>query len=458
MTSIERENLKIYANQHSWNLMTQMKEYLENPVIIEKGEGCWLYDIHGNKYLDGNASMWTNVHGHNHPELKEVILNQLNKLADTTYVSRSHESVLKLSHKLATIAPAELTRAFFTNNGSTANESALKLSFQYWQLIGKPQKSRVISMKEGHHGLSFGATAVSGNPGMHGRFKPWCFPCEHFRSPQCLEYGGKVFYEEDSESLNSLETLLKRISKETACVILEPSIQSVAGNGMKLQPKGFLKKVEKLCKDYEVHLILDEVFVGFGRTGSLFVCKEENVSPDFLCLGKGISAGYLPLGATLTKEKIYEAFLGDFIEGNTFVHGHTYGGNALATAVALKSIELLEERIIMGSLNNGVKDFTSITTKHFSQHPYVKEIRQRGFVCAIDLYGGSPNKEFLPEERVGYHTCQYALKKGLLIRAYKDSIFLIPPLSIGSDEMEFLCQKTSESITEYLSKSRNLMQ
>lgn len=450
MTELEKENLTTYANQHSWNLMTQMKEYLEDPIIIEKGEGCWLSDIHGNKYLDGNASMWKNVHGHNHPELNKVLLNQINKLADTTYVSRSHESVLKLSHKLANIAPPELSRAFFTNNGSTAIESALKLSFQYWQLTGKPQKSKVISMNEGHHGLSFGATAVSGIPSMHGRFKPWCFPCEHFSSPQCLEYGGKVLYEDDAASLHSLETLLKRISKQTACLIMEPSIQAVAGNGMKLQPKGFLKKVESLCKAYEVHLILDEVFVGFGRTGSLFACKAENVSPDFLCLGKGISAGYLPLGATLTKEKIYEAFLGDFIEGKTFVHGHTYGGNALATAIALKSIELLEERLKTGSLNDGIKDFASITTECFSQLPYIKEIRQRGFVCAIDLYPGNPDEEFLPTARVGYKTCQYALKKGLLIRAYKDSIFLIPPLSISKEEMKFLCEKTAETILEYI--------
>lgn len=446
----EKADLKDYASKYSWNLMSQMKEYLENPIIIERGVGSWLYDIQGNKYLDGNASMWKNVHGHNHPELNAAFIDQLRKLADTTYVSRSHEPGLRLAKKLQGIAPEDLTRSFFTNNGSTAIESALKLSFQYWQLVGRPEKRKVMGMAEGHHGLSFGAMAVSSQSQMHGRFKPWCFPCEYFKSPECNAYGGKVFYENSEESLQDLEDLLQKFSKETACVILESSIQSVAGNGMKLQPKGFLKQVEKLCQNYDVHLILDEVFVGFCRTGSFFACKKEDVSPDFLCLGKGISAGYLPLGATLVKEKIYEAFLGDFAQGKTFIHGHTYGGNALATAVALKNIELLEERIDNGSLYQGIDDFASITKRYFEGHAFIKGLRQRGFVCAIDIYNEKEKKAFLPEMRIGYKISQYALQKGILIRAYKDSLFLIPPLSISKDEMEFLCQGISESITEYL--------
>lgn len=450
LADIQKENLQEYAQRYSWNLMTQMKEYLECPIIIERGEGCWLYDIHGNKYLDGNASMWTNTHGHNHSELNSVLINQLSKLADTTYVSRSHEPGLCLAHKLAMIAPQGLSRTFFTNNGSTAIETALKLSFQYWQLNGRPEKINVISLAEGHHGLSFGATAVSNHPQMHGRFKPWCFPCDYFKSPECLEYGGKVFYENDTVSLQNLEELLQANSKKTACLVMEASIQSVAGNGMKLQPRSFLKKVERLCNDYEIHLILDEVFVGFGRTGTLFASKTAGVTPDFLCLGKSISAGYLPLGATLTKENIYQAFLGEFEEGKTFIHGHTYGGNALATAVALKNIQLLEERINSGSLDTSIKDFAAITKKHFEDHTFIKELRQRGFMCAIDLYPGKNNHPFLPQERIAYKVSQYALTKGLLVRAYKDTLFLIPPLSISKDEIEFLCQMTSQSITEYI--------
>lgn len=445
------QDLELYAQKHSWNLMTQMKEYLEHPIIIERGEGSWLYDIHNNKYLDGNASMWTNVHGHNHPELNAALIDQLSKFADTTYVARSHSSGLRLAHKLATLAPQGLTRAFFTNNGSTAIESALKMSFQYWQLVGKAEKSQVISLDQGHHGLSFGATAISNNPSMHGRFKPWTFPCKHFPSPHCTAYGGTVLSADDTESIRHLELLLNENAHLTACVVLESQIQSVADNGMKLQPPGFLKKVEKLCKQHQVHLILDEVFTGCGRTGSLFACEKDSVSPDFLCLGKGISAGYLPLGATLTKEEVYEAFLGEFIEGKALIHGHTNGGNALATAVAFKSIELLEERILSGGLSQGVKQFEQITTQYFENHPYVKGLRQRGFVCAIDLHPGDPTKSFPPEKRVAYKVCQYALKKGLLIRAYKDSIFLIPPLSITPKEMQFLCERLSEAISEYIS-------
>lgn len=451
LSNKETENLELYAKKHSWNHMTQMQEYLDNPIIIEKGEGCWLFDIHGNKYFDGNASMWTNVHGHNHPELNKVLISQISKFADTTYVARSSSPTIKLSHKLASISPKGLSRVFFTNNGSTAIESALKLSFQYWQLLNKPKKSKVISMDQGHHGLSFGAIAVSNNKSMHSRFKPWSFPSEHFLPPHCSEYGGKIHSADDTESIKSLELLLNKISCETACVVLESSIQSVADTGMKLQPPGFLKKVEQLCKQHQVHLILDEVFTGSGRTGPFFACEKDEVSPDFLCLGKGISAGYLPLGVTLAKAELYEAFLGNFIEGKTFIHGHTNGGNALATTVSLKSIELLEKRIHSGDLANSIKQFESITTHYFEHHPYIKEIRQRGFVCAIDIYPGNGNDPFPLEKRVGYKICQYALKKGLLIRAYKDSIFLIPPLSINKDEMHFLCKNISEAIIEYIS-------
>lgn len=423
----DREDLTKWAREHSWNLMTQMKEYLMQPIIIERGEGCWLYDIEGKRYFDGNASMWTNVHGHNNAELNEALKEQLGKFAHTTYVCRSNEPAVRLSAKLAEISPEGLKRVFFTNNGSTAIEAAMKMSFQYWQMMGRTEKAGAISMKGGHHGLSFGAMSVGGNEAMHGRFKQWGFNCEHF------------------ETIEELEELLEKTGRKTAFLVMEPSVQCVAGTGMKLQEPGFLKDVSTLCKKHEVHLILDEVFVGFGRTGPMFACEEEGVTPDFLCLGKGISAGYMPLGATLTNETIYEAFLGDFAEGRTFVHGHTYGGNPLATAVAHRSIEMLEARITSGAHAEGIARFEIICRKYFTHNPYVKEIRQRGFMCAVELKPIG--------ERLGYQVCQHALDKGLLIRAYGDTILLVPPLVVNEEEMEFLCKNTSETITETIEKN-----
>ena len=422
MTDVERS-----GREHSWNLMTPMTEYLKRPLIIERGEGCWLYDIEGKRYFDGNASMWTCVHGHSNAELNEALVKQLGRFADTTTVCRSHVPMVELSRKLAEIGPEGLTRAFFTNNGSTAIEAALKMSFQYWQMAGKAQKRKVISMCRGHHGLSFGAMSVGDNPGMHHRFRPWAFECETFKSPQPND---------DGESIADLRRLLEEIGSETACVVLEASIQCVGGEtGILMQPKGFLGRVKALCEEFDVHLVLDEVFVGFGRSGPMFACKAEGVSPDFLCLGKGITSGYLPRGATLTREDIYEAF-----NKEAFIHGHTYGGNALASAVAYKSITMLEERMASGEHTKGIEDFKRITERYFKDHDYVRNYRQRGYVCAIDLY----------PEGVGKGVSLYALEKGLIIRAYMDSIFIIPPIVANEEEMEFLCKTLSESIAEYI--------
>ena len=425
---------------HSWHAYTQMQEYLGIPQIhIEYGKGCWLYDSDGRRYLDGNASIWTNVHGHSDPDLNRALHEQLEKVAHSTWLGLSHPVGCKLMERLTTHAPNDLTRVVFSDNGSTAIEVALKLCFQYWQLVGQPNKISVVHMDGAYHGDTFGAMSVSDSAGFHERFQHWLFKTKRFPRPSCQEYGGKVYTADDTHSLEALEQLLETEAANIACLIIEPSIQGAAG--MRLQPPGFLKKLETLCRRYDVLLILDEVFVGFGRLGSLFVCESEGICPDLLCLSKGLAAGYLPLAATLTTEKLYKAFLGPFTEYRTFFHGHTFTANPLAAAVALKSLEKLNALIESGHLNETLHHFAAALADAFSGHPHVREIRQRGLTAALDLYPGSDSTAaYPPEERKGLNVCLEARRHGLLIRPLGDTLVIVPPIVIQPDEIDYLIQ------------------
>lgn len=438
---------------HSWHSFTLMKEYIDdNPIMITNSSGCWLYDSKGRRYLDGFASMWTNIHGHNDPELKEALASQLNSLPYSSYVTLTHPKAAELSGKMIEIAPKGLSRIFFVNNGSNANETALKISFQYWQHMGKPEKREVICLKEGYHGSTFGAMSAGNSEIFHKRFKHWCFKSISIPAPECLEYGGKVHFSNDNESIKALEELLVKRSSEIACLILEPSIQPAAGTGMRMQPPGFLKKIVNLCREFNVHTIFDEIFVGFGRAGHLFACNMDNVVPDFLCLGKGISGGYFPFAATMTTEEIYQSFYADYKEGKAFFHGHTYSAHPMGCAVVLKSIEKLQRLIASGKFESTVNMFGKITTEFFKNHPYVRQIRQRGFIFALDLYPGKEGKDFPLSDRIAHNVSMLARTKEVIIRAFFNGISFVPPFIINEEEVRFLCQRTSESIIEYISK------
>ncbi len=439
-------NLDDWDLAHSWHPFTQMSEYADqSPVHVERGEGCWLWDTEGKRYLDANASVWTNVHGHNDPDLNAALRRQLDQVAHSTYLGLSHPVGAELGRKLVELTPDGLERVVFSDNGSNAIEIALKLSFQYWQLVGQPKRRLVIGMSGGYHGDTFGTMAVGDSGGFHGRFAEWMFERRHFPAPRCIELSGEVIASDDSESLAALERMLEDESHSVAAVILEPWVQGAAG--MRLQPRGFLKRVEALCRRFDVHLILDEVFVAFGRMGSMTVCEAEAVQPDFLCLAKGLSAGYLPLAATLTTERIYRAFLGDFASGRGFFHGHTFAGNPLAAAVSLRSIEKLESLIASGDLARTIERFGSMLADRFVNHPNVAQVRQRGLAAALDLCpAGHPDLGWPVNERQGLHVCLEARRRGLLLRPLLDSVLIVPPLIISGDEIDFLCDQLAASI------------
>lgn len=436
--------------RHVWHPFTQMQEYLRvPPLAIASGAGGWLTDTEGRTYLDGNASIWTNVHGHNDPDLNAALVAQLGRVAHSTMLGLTHAPGAELAAELAGIAPGGLGRVFFSDNGSGAVEVALKLSFQYWQLCARPEKRGVIGLQGGYHGDTFGAMAAGDSGFFHDRFRPWCFPARHFPAPSCREWGGCVHEADSTVSLRALNALLAAESERTACVILEPSVQGAAG--MRLQPPGFVREVAALCRAYDVHLILDEVFVAFGRVGPMLVSADEGVVPDFLCLAKGLTGGYLPLAATLARDAIFERFLGSYESRNAFFHGHTFTGNPLAAAVALTNIHKLRPLVASGTLAQRAAHFGRLLGEMFSGHPHVREIRQRGLTAALDL---APSRAcdaaFPPGARTGLQVCLRARAHGLLLRPLGDTLLLVPPLCLTEDELSELVQRTARAIADVL--------
>lgn len=427
-----------------------MKEYQANPRLhLVRGEGSWLIDSEGRRYLDGNASVWTNVHGHNDPDLNAALEKQLHQLAHVTLLGLNHPVATELAEELAGLTNGLLPRCFFTDNGSNAVEVALKLSFQFWQLTGRPEKRGVISMSGAYHGDTFGTMSVGDNRTFHKRFSPWLFPSQMFEAPRHEECAGKIKFSDATQSLQALENILKSQASQTASLILEPRVQGAAG--MHQQPAGFIKAVAQLCQQYDVHLILDEVFTGFGRLGSLTACTEEGVAPDFLCLAKGLAAGYLPLAATLTSEKIYEAFQGEFSEGRTFFHGHTFSGNPLGCAVALASLKKLRPMISSGQIAERAQQLGDEIQKNFSDHPNIASYRQYGLTGAVDFKPADTSaKSWTVDMRVGYQIALAARRHGLVIRPLGDSILFVPPISIQSSEVTHLVQAVRRAMDDVI--------
>ncbi|MFH1499035.1 MAG: adenosylmethionine--8-amino-7-oxononanoate transaminase [Verrucomicrobiota bacterium] len=434
--------------RHVWHPFTQMREYLaQPPLVVASGRGGWLTDTEGNTYLDGNASIWTNVHGHNDPDLNAALQAQLAKVAHATLLGLAHEPGAELAALLCELAPAGLGRVFYTDNGSGAVEVALKQSFQYWQLAGRPEKRGVIGLEGAYHGDTFGTMAVGDSGAFHERFRPWCFASIHFPAPLCHEVAGKIRVADAAASLDALARLLESEAGQTACLILEPSVQGAAG--MRQQPPGFVRAVAALCREHDVHLILDEVFTGCGRLGPMFVCTQEGVTPDFLCLAKGLTGGYLPLAATLTRDEIHDAFLGRFSEGRAFFHGHTFTGNPLAAAVALANLRKLRPLIEEGVIAARIEAFGRLLADAFAGHPHVRELRQRGLAAAIDLQPADGGR-WPVDRRAGLQVCLRARDHGLLLRPLGDSLLLVPPLCLSELELAELVARTHRSVDDVL--------
>lgn len=411
-----------------WHPFTQMAEW--SPLVIASAEGSFLVDEHGKRYLDGVSSLWCNVHGHRHPVLDRALADQATKLAHSTFLGLTHEPGIRLAAAIIEIAPKGLTRVFYSDSGSTAVEIALKQSFQYWQLVGRPAKQRFLRLGDAYHGDTLGAVGVGGIDLFHRVFGPLLVNSIAIPSP---------FGTDASESIERLEDELTTRSDQIAAFVVEPLIQGAGG--MLVHPRGFLKHAALLCRRHDVHLIVDEVATGFGRTGRMFACEHEEVTPDFLCLAKGIAAGYLPLAATLATEEIYSAFLGRRADLKHFFHGHTFTANPLACAVGLASLRLLQS----DTLPNAKARIPELTAalQRINRLPGIRQVRQVGMMAGIEL---AP----IEGRALGVEVCDRIRNHGVILRNLGDVIVWMPPLSLHPADLGLLERATIAAIRETL--------
>jgi adenosylmethionine-8-amino-7-oxononanoate aminotransferase len=408
---------------HVWHPFTQQRSWCDeaSPLVIDRAEGTDLYDADGNAYIDGVSSLWCNVHGHRHPAIDQAIRDQLDRVAHSTMLGLTHEPAIELARRLVEIAPAGLTRVFYSDSGSTAVEVALKMAYQWWAQRSEPQRSGFICLENAYHGDTLGAVSVGGIDTFHSLYRPLLFETWQARAGDA----------------DHMERLLGEHGERVAAVIMEPLMQGAAG--MLTMPSGFLARVRELCDRHGVLLICDEVATGFGRTGAMFACQREGVSPDLMCVGKGLTGGYLPLAATLTTERIYEGFLGRPEELRTFFHGHTFTGNPLGCAAGIATIETFErERTVPRSLAK-IELLQRLLHERVAPLDGVAEIRQCGLMVGIELY---------PGDGLGNRVAAAARRRGAVIRPLGDVIVLMPAPAMSEHTLDRLVTIAAGSIAE----------
>jgi adenosylmethionine-8-amino-7-oxononanoate aminotransferase len=447
------DEIRRWDAEHVWHPFTQMQEYLAaEPLVVVAADGNYLIDDRGRRLFDGTSALWCNLFGHRVPEIDAAVVEQVGRFAHTTLLGTTHPGVAELARRLVDIAPSGLNHVFFSDNGATAVESALKIAFQYRLLTqGKEAAARAVylSLDNAYHGDTLGAAAVGGVELFHDIFKPILLPSLKTPSPYCYRCPiGKTPANCSIDCADDLESALAQADGRVCAVILEPGVQAAAG--MLVLPEGFLTRTAAACRKHGALLILDEVATGFGRTGSLFACQREGVTPDLLCVAKGLTGGYLPVAATLATDRIYSAFLGRYDEYRHFFHGHTYTGNALGCAAAVATLRLLSD----GTIVKAVGEKASILRDALvplAQHHHVGDIRQAGLMCGIELVADRNTKaSFAPGERTGYHICLSLRDRGIFLRPLGDVIVLMPPLSSTIGELRYLVSSVHAAIVERL--------
>jgi len=434
--------------KYIWHPFTQMRDWRnDEPLIIQEAKGCYLKDVKGRKFLDGVSSLWVNIHGHQKHEVDEAIKKQLAKVAHSTLLGLANIPSIKLAEELAKISPKGLNKVFYSDNGSTSVEVALKMAFQYWQHKGKKHKTRFVYLDNSYHGDTIGSVSVGGIDLFHKVFHPLLFNSFKADSPYCYRCSyNKKYPQCRFACLKKLKNILKNNHEKIAALIIEPLVQ--CAGGMIIWPKGALSRMRKLCSRYKVLLIADEVAVGFGRTGRMFACEHEKVIPDIMCLSKGLSAGYLPLAVTSTNNEIYSAFLADYSAQKTFFHGHSYTGNPLSCAAALASLDVFRKEKIISGLQPKIEFLRKGLVK-FRKLTHVGETRQKGLIVGIELVKDKKTKEpYRWERKIGVKVCLRARKYGVILRPLGNIIVLMPPLAISKLELKELLGAVYKSIKD----------
>ncbi|MBN2233264.1 MAG: adenosylmethionine--8-amino-7-oxononanoate transaminase [Deltaproteobacteria bacterium] len=440
MTTAEStpELLAQWDRQYIWKPFTQMKEYAAGrQIIIDRGDGIYLYDIAGNRYIDGISSWWVNLHGHRHPVLGAALREQLDKVAHCALASLTHEPAIGLARELAAVLPPGLTRIFYSDNGSTAVEVALKMSFQYWRNLGRTDKRTFVSLANAYHGDTLGAVSVGGIEQYHALFKPLLFDTFRVPAPYCYRCpAGKRPETCRLECQQPLTDLLMEHADEICGIIVEPLVMAVAG--MLVYPPAYLRRLRELADRYDVHLIADEVAVAFGRTGRMFACEHAGITPDLMCMAKGLTGGYLPLAVTAATDRIYEAFWGDYADGRTFFHGHSYTGNPLAAAIGRRNLEYFREAGIIAGLQPKVEYFQQ-QLQRFRELEHAGDVRGMGMIGAVEMVADRRCGEPYPaDRRIGKLVADRCLETGAYLRPLGDVLYFIPPLCIENDQLDEL--------------------
>ncbi len=442
------DKLKQLDHAFLWHPFTQMEEWLgEEPCIISRAEGNFLIDVQGRKYLDGVSSLWCNVHGHRKKELDEAIRAQLERVSHSTFLGLSHVPGIQLAEKLIALAPRGLKRVFYSDSGATAVEIALKMAVQYWQLKGETARTEIASLAESYHGDTVGSMSVGYSETFHRFHQSLLFPVLRLTPPHVFRYYQRMDAAAAlAAAVKEAEEKLAAHKNTLAALVVEPLMQGAAG--MWAHPVDYLRALDAICRRRGILFVLDEVATGFGRTGKMFACEHAGITPDLLCLAKGITGGYLPLAATLTSEEIFSAFLAPYKEFKTFFHGHTYTGNPLGCAAALANLEIFEREKTVDSLQPRVADLTR-RIEEFRELSHVSDVRQWGYMVGIELVEDKEGRmSYAPEKRVGYKVILEARKRNVMIRPLGDVIVLMPPLSMSDDELTSLMDIVYDSIVE----------
>ena len=445
MNKPTREQLDRWDCEIVWHPFTQMAEY--EPLILERGEGCTVIDVDGNRYVDGTSSLWCNVHGHRHPRLDAAAKEQLDHVAHVTALGCSNPSTIRLAKRLVDLAPEGLAHVFFSDDGATAIEVALKMAFQYWRQCETPQpeKTRYIALADAYHGDTVGSVSVSGVARFHAMFEPLLFTTDRLSCPNPYRPPAGVS-EADllDHAVAELESVLAEHHENIAAMVIEPLVQGAAG--MIVHPSGYLRAVRELTRKYDVFLIADEVAVGMGRTGKMFACEHEDVAPDFLCLAKGLTGGYMPMAATLTTDRVWQAFLGDYADSKSFFHGHTYGGNPLGAAVALATLDVFEEERTLEQMQPKIARLAE-HLERIKNMPHVGHVRQCGLLAGIELVRDEQTKEPFPwQEKRGIRVCDHVRTEGVLLRPLGNVVVIIPPPAISMEELDRICVAVENGI------------
>ena len=431
---------------HVWHPCTQMKDHEELPLIpIRRGEGVWLEDFEGTRYLDAISSWWVNLFGHANPRITAAVREQLDRLEQVILAGFTHEPVIRLSEALAAITPEGLSRCFYADNGSSAVEVAVKMSFHYWRNVGRTAKTQFITLSNSYHGETLGALAVGNVELYKSIYRPLLMDVITVPSPDCFEREpGESWAAHSRRKFAHMEAALEKHAHETAGVIVEPLVQ--CAGSMRMYDPVYLELLREACDRHAVHLIADEIAVGFGRTGTMFGCEQAGIRPDFMCLSKGLTSGYLPLSAVVTTEPVYAAFYDEYVKLKAFLHSHSFTGNPLACAAALATLDIFRTDHVLEH-NRALSAHLGMRAREFESHPHVAEVRQHGMIVAVELVRDKASREPYPwQERRGLAIYRHALGRGVLLRPIGDVVYFMPPYVITPEQIDLVADVAREGI------------